>query len=226
MSSNHHFNSGGLNGLHAENPSLGGLHAFKSDLKLRICPNPPPSTPTSVPVSPFKRPQTPNSQNGDSEPDANHTPGPGNGHHPSTPGARPSPSLADGGTPGFTHTQTPTTPNHLPPAPSTPTSAHHHPRAMPNLALEWLRRHGGCDPDRPATPVSVSAPAPSTPEPTGREPSTPTRAVVAAAPSTSNPFAADLCVKLRRLNPYLSCGLCRGYLVEAATLLECSHSCM
>ena len=228
MANNHHFNSGSVNGVHTESPTLGNIHSFKSDLKLRIYANAP-ATPTSVAVSPFKRPQTPNSQNGDSEPDAVHTPGNGNGVNSGTPTPRPSSSLLDGSPNAAPQTPTPTTPSNHQPTPSTPTGSHHHPRVMPNLALEWLRRHGGCDADRSApstpTPTLTPTPSPLATESPSREPSTPPRAVATPAAGSANPFAADLRVKLRRLNPFLSCGLCRGYLVESATLLECSHSC-
>ena len=35
----------------------------------------------------------------------------------------------------------------------------------------------------------------------------------------------EMTFEVRTLNPYLSCGLCNGYLREAFTITECLHSC-
>ena len=32
-------------------------------------------------------------------------------------------------------------------------------------------------------------------------------------------------IKLKTLNPYITCLLCRGYLIEATTITECLHTC-
>jgi hypothetical protein len=32
-------------------------------------------------------------------------------------------------------------------------------------------------------------------------------------------------LQLRELNPYITCGLCGGYLYEASTITECMHTC-
>lgn len=30
---------------------------------------------------------------------------------------------------------------------------------------------------------------------------------------------------LQTINPYITCNLCRGYLIDATTIVECLHSC-
>ena len=32
-------------------------------------------------------------------------------------------------------------------------------------------------------------------------------------------------VKLRELNPFITCGICSGYLIDATTITECLHTC-
>ena len=32
-------------------------------------------------------------------------------------------------------------------------------------------------------------------------------------------------IRLRTLNPYITCGLCHGYLIDATSITECLHSC-
>lgn len=32
-------------------------------------------------------------------------------------------------------------------------------------------------------------------------------------------------VKLRELNPFIICGICNGYLIDATTITECLHTC-
>lgn len=44
---------------------------------------------------------------------------------------------------------------------------------------------------------------------------------------TESPSAVeepDLVVKIRELNPHIVCGLCVGYLIDATTITECSHT--
>lgn len=32
-------------------------------------------------------------------------------------------------------------------------------------------------------------------------------------------------LQITNLNPHLICGLCRGYYIDATTIIECLHSC-
>lgn len=32
-------------------------------------------------------------------------------------------------------------------------------------------------------------------------------------------------IKLKTLNPHISCKICRGYLIDATTVIECLHTC-
>ena len=32
-------------------------------------------------------------------------------------------------------------------------------------------------------------------------------------------------IKLKTLNPFISCKICRGYLIDATTIVECLHTC-
>lgn len=32
-------------------------------------------------------------------------------------------------------------------------------------------------------------------------------------------------LKLRELNPFITCGICGGYLIDATTITECLHTC-
>lgn len=32
-------------------------------------------------------------------------------------------------------------------------------------------------------------------------------------------------VQLSSVNPYITCNLCKGYLIDATTIVECLHSC-
>ncbi len=33
-------------------------------------------------------------------------------------------------------------------------------------------------------------------------------------------------IRLKSLNPHITCKICRGYLIDATTVTECLHTCM